>query len=137
MSVTQSITQWLHGFKGLNGRLDVNALDQEAESYSVDVVPCQEVIKQYMDGSSIRQFQFAVSSRRYHDQNIAQNLASLQFFEDLTAWAETAPLPVMDAGKTARKIVVTSSAYPFTVSDNGTARYQTQMRLEYYQEGER
>ena len=43
----------------------------------------------------------------------------------------------MDAGKTARKIVVTSSAYPFTVSDNGTARYQTQMRLEYYQEGER
>ena len=100
-------------------------------------MPCEEVLKRYHDGSMVKQFQFAVSSRRYYDQNIKQNLSNLQFFEDLTAWVEQMArerrLPVMDNGREALKIVVTSNAYPFIVSEDGKARYQLQMRLEYYQ----
>lgn len=138
MTVMECIQKWLKTYSGLSGRLDVDFLDEEAETYSVDTIPCETVIKRYKDGGTIRQFQFAVSSRRFYEQNIKQNLSNLQFFEDLAKWVENKArlreLPEMGKGRTSQKIVVTSSAYPFIVSEDGKARYQMQMRLEYYQE---
>ena len=137
MTVMQCIQKWLKTYSGLSGRLDVDFLDENADTYSVDTIPCEEVIKRYRDGSTLKQFQFAVSSRRFYEQNIKQNLSNLQFFEDLTAWVEkkahARELPTMDKGRRPHKIVVTSTAYPFIVSEDGKARYQIQMRLEYYQ----
>lgn len=137
MTVMQSVQKWLKTYSGLSGRLDVDFLDENADTYSVDTIPCEEVIKRYKDGGTVRQFQFAVSSRRYYEQNIKNNLSNLQFFEDLTAWVENKArlrqLPTMDKGRIAKKIVVTSTAYPFIISEDGKARYQIQMRLEYYQ----
>ena len=139
MTVMQSVQKWLKTYSKLSGRLDVDFLDENADTYSVDTIPCEEIIKRYMDGGTVKQFQFAVSSRRFYEQNIKQNLSNLQFFEDLTAWVESKArsrqLPTMDKGRTAQKIVVTSTAYPFSISEDGKARYQIQMRLEYYQKG--
>lgn len=141
MAVMESVQKWLKTYSGLSGRLDVDFLDDDADTYSVDTIPCEEVLKRYKDGSSRKQFQFAVSSRRFYDQNISQNLSNLQFFEDLTAWVErkaaNRDLPIMDKGKTPLRIVVTSTAYPFIVSEDGKARYQLQMRLEYFSERNR
>lgn len=140
-TVMECVQTWLRTYPGLSGRLDVDFLDDDAETYSVDTIPCEEVLKRYVDGSKRKQFQFAVSSRRFYDQNIAQNLDNLQFFADLTAWAEdkalARDLPKMDGGRTAQAIVVTSTAYPFIVTEDGKARYQLQMRLEYYQQRSR
>ena len=139
MTVMECVQKWLKTYSKLKGRLDVDFLDNEADTYSIDTIPCEEIIKRYKDGGTVKQFQFAVSSRRFYEQNIKQNLSNLQFFEDLTAWVEnksrSRELPVMDKGRTAQKIVVTSTAYPFVVSEDGKARYQIQMRLEYYQKG--
>lgn len=136
MTVMQCIREWLKQYPGLDGRLDVDFLDEEADTYSLDTIPCEEVLKRYRDGSAMKQFQFVVASRRIYDQNIAQNLSNLDFFEDLTEWVEqkarARELPVMDKDRTAQKIVVTSTAYPFVVSEDGKARYQLQMRLEYF-----
>lgn len=140
-TVMEQVQKWLREYPGLSGRLDVDFLDEEAETYSVDTIPCEEILKRYMDGSTRKQFQFAVSSRRFYDQNIAQNIGNLQFFEDLTAWVEqkahARELPVMDGNRTAQAIIVTSTAYPFIVSEDGKARYQLQMRLEYFQKRSR
>ena len=137
MTVIQCLQKWLKSYSGLSGRLDVDFLGENADTYSIDTIPCEEVIKRYRDGGTVKQFQFAVSSRRFYDRNIKQNLSNLQFFEDLTVWVENKAhareLPEMDKGRTAQKIVVTSTAYPFVVSEDGKARYQLQMRLEYYQ----
>ncbi len=137
MTVMESVQKWLKTYSGLNGRLDVDFLDENADTYSVDTIPCEEVLKRYKDGGKMKQFQFAVSSRRYYEQNIKQNLSNLQFFEDLTTWVEkqaaARKLPTMDNGRQPLKVVVTSTAYPFIVSEDGKARYQIQMRLEYYQ----
>lgn len=138
MTVIESIRTWLKGYSGLSGRLDVDFLSEDADTYSLDTIPTEEVIKQYHDGGKVKQYLFAVSSRRYYDQNIAQNIDNLEFFEKLTEWVEAKAkrreLPVMAEGKTAQKIVVTSNAYPFIVTEDGKARYQIQMRLEYYME---
>lgn len=137
MTVMECLQKWFKTYAGLSGRLDVDFLDEEADAYSIDTIPCEEIIKRYKDGSTVKQFQFAVSSRRFYEQNITQNLSNLQFFEDLTSWVEgkarKRELPSMDKGRTAQKIVVTSTAYPFVVSEDGKARYQIQMRLEYIQ----
>lgn len=139
MTVMQCVRTWLKGYSGLSGRLDVDFLDDGPDTYSVDTIPCEEIVKRYRDGSAVKQFQFAVSSRRFYDQNIKQNLENLEFFEGLTRWIEGKALarefPVMDNNRTAQKIVVTSTAYPFVVTEDGKARYQLQMRLEYYQKG--
>lgn len=136
MTVMENVRAWLRQYPGLTGRLDVDFLDEDADTYSIDTIPCEEIIKRYKDGSTIKQFQFAISSRRYYEQNIAQNLSNLEFFEKLTAWVEQKAqqheLPEMDNNRTALKIVVTSTAYPFEVSEDGKARYQQQMRLEYF-----
>lgn len=138
MTVIECVRDWLKEYSGLSGRLDVDFLGEDADTYSVDTIPSEEVVKRYKDGGCVKQFQFAVSSRRFYDQNIAQNIENLKFFEDLGAWVEerakARKLPVMDGGRTAQKIVVTSTAYPFVVSEDGKARYQMQMRLEYYKE---
>lgn len=137
MTVMQCVQKWLKTYSGLSGRLDVDFLDEQADTYSVDTIPCEEILKRYKDGSTLKQFQFAVSSRRFYEQNIKQNLSNLQFFEDLTSWIEKKALkrelPTMDKNRQAYKIVVTSTAYPFVVSEDGKARYQIQMRLEYFQ----
>lgn len=136
MTVMECVRDWLKQYPNLKGRLDVDFLDEDAETYSLDTIPCEEVIKRYRDGSTMKQFQFAVSSRRYYEQNISQNLSNLEFFEGLTAWVEERAhlreLPAMDNNREAQKIIVTSTAYPFEVSEDGKARYQTQMRLEYF-----
>jgi hypothetical protein len=136
MTVMQCVREWLKLYPNLKGRLDVDFLDEDTDTYSLDTIPCEEVIKRYKDGSTMKQFQFAVSSRRYYEQNIAQNLENLEFFEGLTAWVEdkahARELPFMDENRTAQKIIVTSTAYPFEVTENGKARYQLQMRLEYF-----
>ena len=136
MTVMENVRTWLRQYPGLNGRLDVDFLDEDADTYSIDTIPCEEIIKRYKDGSTIKQFQFAVSSRRYYEQNIKQNLSNLEFFEGLTAWveekAQQRELPQMDNNRTALKIIVTSTAYPFVISEDGKARYQLQMRLEYF-----
>ena len=137
MTVIECLRNWFREYEGLSGRFSVDLLDEEAGTHSIDTIPCEEVLKRYVDGSTRKQYQFAVSSRRFYEQNIAQNLENLQFFEDLTKWVEhkanARELPVMDNGRTALKIVVTSNAYPFIISEDGKARYQLQMRLEYFQ----
>lgn len=139
MTVMECVRTWLRQFPLLNGRLDVDFLDEDADTYSIDTIPCEEVIKRYKDGTTVKQFQFAVSSRRYYEQNIEQNLSNLEFFEGLTAWieekAKKRELPEMDGNRTAQKIIVTSTAYPFVVSEDGKARYQLQMRFEYLKKG--
>ena len=139
MTVIESVQKWLKTYDGLKGRLDVDFLPEDADTYSVDTIPCEEVLKRYKDGGTMKQFQFAVSSRRFYEQNIKQNISNLQFFEDLTTWVEKQALarqfPTMDKGRQPIKIVVTSTAYPFIVSEDGKARYQIQLRLEYYQKG--
>lgn len=136
MTVIENVRAWLKQYPSLKGRLDVDYLGEDVDTYSIDTIPCEEIIKRYKDGSTVKQFQFAVSSRRYYEQNIKQNLSNLKFFEDLTTWiehkAQRRELPQMDNNRTALKIVVTSTAYPFIVSEDGKARYQIQMRLEYF-----
>lgn len=142
MTIIDGVRAWLKTYEGLaDGRLSVDFLPEEAKSYSVDTVPTTEIVKRYLDGSSIRQFLFCVSSREFYSDNITQNVDNQAFYEGLAAWLERKSklrqFPNIGTGRTVRSIEISSTAYPFIVDDHGTARYQLQLRLTYFQKGDR
>lgn len=142
MTIIDGVRAWLKTYEGLaDGRLSVDFLPEEAKSYSVDTVPTTEIVKRYLDGSSIRQFLFCVSSREFYSDNIAQNVDNQAFYERLAAWLERKSklrqFPNIGTGRTVRSIEISSTAYPFVVDEHGTARYQLQLKLTYFQKGDR
>lgn len=143
MTIIESIRIWLKTCPVLEGeRLNIDFLPVEAQSYSVEVVPGRGTIKQYMDGSALKQFLFVLASREFAESDIAQNADNLQFYEDFAQWVERQNrrpkhLPYLGDGRNAQKITVTTPGYLYLRDDHGTARYQIQMELTYLQRGER
>lgn len=142
MTLIDSLRTYFRTCPQLKGeRLNVDFLPTKARSYTLDVVPCKELIKSYLDGSALKQFDFVLASRNYKTQNAAQNVENLAFYEDFSRWVaqenRRRNLPILFTGRTARKLEVTTSGYPFYVDDAGTARYQIQMKLTYFEKGNR
>lgn len=142
MTIIETLRNWLRTYSPLStGRLAVDFLPKQAQTYSVDSVPCKEEVRRYLDGSSLRQFLFTLSSREFKGEDIGQNVDNLAFYEGFSTWVmeqnRARRFPQLGEGRTARKIEVTTSGYPFQVDDHGTARYQIQLRLEYFQKGRR
>ena len=138
MTIIEGVRAWLKTYEGLaDGRLSVDFLTEDAKSYSVDSVPTTEIVKLYLDGSSVRQFLFCISSREFFSDNITQNVDNLAFYEGLAAWLERKnrlrQFPSIGDDRTVRSVEISSTAYPFIVDEHGTARYQLQLRLTYYQ----
>ena len=123
MSIIEAVRKYLQTCPLLKGgTLNVDFLPPEAATYSVDVVPVKPVLKAYMDGSSQRQFLFALATRTYYGEFVRQQNRTRSF-------------PDLGDGRNARKLEVTTSGYVFA-PDTDTARYQIQCRLSYFQKGE-
>ncbi len=143
MTNIEAVTAWLHTYPPLaDGRIGVDFLSADAQTYSVDVMPGKEIIKKYLDGSTVRQFDFVLASRELKEDDIGQNLEIHAFYEGFAQWVEAqnkigGRLPHLAAGRSAKRVEVTTSGYPFFVDEHGTAQYQIQMKMTYYQKGER
>ena len=141
MTIIESVRAWLRTYPPLaEGRLGVDYLPEEARTYSVDSVPAEETVKRYLDGSAKKRFLFVLASREFQGDNIQGNTENLAFYEAFSRCVEAQNrrpkhLPELDNGRTAQRVEVTTSGYPFLVDDHGTARYQIQMRLDYFEKG--
>ena len=128
MTIIESVRAWLRTYPPLaEGRL------------GVDYLP-EETVKRYLDGSAQKRFLFVLASREFQGDNIQGNTENLAFYEAFSRWVEAQNrrpkhLPELDNGRTAQRVEVTTSGYPFLVDDHGTARYQIQMRLDYFEKG--
>jgi len=121
-----------------DGVLNVDYLGEHGIEYSIDPLQSDPIIKQYTDGSSLRQYQFAFTSLEWLDQGMAQNMDNSGFYEKFQDWIEAQNrirnFPTLDNPiKTPQKIEAMTSGYLFdTTGEN--ARYQIQCRLIYRQE---
>lgn len=140
MTVIECLRQYFMTFPGLAGeRLDIDCLRSQPDSYSIDNIPCQSVLKRYINGASVRCCLFTISGRMQYGADLQNQRENIAFFEDMESWLSQQEmflrLPDLGEGRTARSLEVTSSAYPCIVDeDEGTARYQMQLRLIYLQE---
>lgn len=120
-----------------DNKINVDYLPESGIEYSIDTTPATEIIKEYTDGSSLRQYLFVIRSVNDYGSDVLQNIANSGFYEKLSEWMEqntkTGLLPQLPAGKTAQIIQAQSTGYLFTTSA-AAGRYQIQCRLQYLQE---
>lgn len=64
------------------GNLLIDFLDEEAKNYSVEKIPLNPIVEQYLDGTSKRQETYQFSSRESYDNSLMQNLDNNGFYEE-------------------------------------------------------
>ena len=61
MTNMEAVRSWLRTYEPLSkGRIGVDFLPEDKQTYSVDSVPGPEIVKSYIDGSAIKQFDFVL-----------------------------------------------------------------------------
>lgn len=135
MSIMEAVRAYIRTYPPLTGdKINVDFLDHKNNSYTVDSVPSNGVVKTYMDGSQVCQFLFILASREAYGGDILTQIENLGFYEDFARWLDEnsrkGRLPLLEGGCVAQEIGATTSGYAFTAEGN-KARYQIQCRLIY------
>lgn len=131
---------YLQEFEGAEGIIKVNVdyLEGLSTTYSIEEVPVNPIIKTYVNGGSIRQFQFIFASREPYGADVLQNISNSGFYEDFANWIEqnnnNDVFPLLGDNYESQEIKVLSPGYAFQV-DVDKARYQIELRLKYYKQG--
>ncbi|WP_346936355.1 chloramphenicol resistance protein [Clostridium sp.] len=141
MNIVESIKEYIGTcpyLTNINDGINVNYLGENTVSYMIEELPREQTLKKYIDGSSLRQYCFMFVSREVYGQDIVQNIANSEFYENFAKWLELQSdlnnLPVLDNGKVAQKIEALTSGYVFE-KNLDKAQYKIECRVVYYQEG--
>ena len=106
--------------------------------YTIDPLPCDPILKSYVDGGKKKQFQFAFMSKEQYDEDARVNIENSGFFNALEEWMEKQgdwrhPLPDMEEKKTPIRFETLNKGYLYDV-EGSLARYRMECRLIYTQE---
>lgn len=119
-------------------RINVNYLEENTDTYSIEEVPVEPIVKKYINGDSIRQYAFIFTSREPYGVDILTNIDNSGFYEKLADEIErnneNEIFPLLDDGLEPLKIEVTSTGYAFAVTED-TAQFQIQLKLKYFKKG--
>jgi len=140
MKIVESIRKYiseLDCMSTLDNAININYLAAETDNFSIEEIPVNPVIKKYVDGSSIRQFQFVFCSREPYGAEILQNIENSTFYEDFADEIEKknnqGVLPLLENNLEARNIEILSNAYTVSVTED-TSMYQINLNFKYYKE---
>lgn len=120
-----------------DGVFRMDALGEDAVEYTIETGVFYPIVKQYIDGSSVRQHQFSFASREFYSMDRIQNMRNIRFYEKFAEWVEAQSrrgrLPDMPEGMRPNELEVMSQGY---ILSNAMmhARYQIPLRLLYYKE---
>ena len=115
-----------------NSNINVDFLSNEPIEYVIEPIPIEPILRQYADGSSLRQFVFQFGSREYFGTDVIQNMKNTEFYEDFSELIEDnnrkGVLPKIDG---IQSIECLSNG---TINEDNTdnAKYVIQMRITYY-----
>ena len=119
-------------------KVNVNYLEPDADTYSIEEVPIEPILKRYVNGDSVRQYAFIFTSREPYGVDVLQNIDNSGFYEKFADWIEennnNEIFPLLDNGLEPLEIKVTSTGYAFAVTED-TAQYQINLRLKYFKKG--
>lgn len=115
-------------------KVNVNYLEGNPDTYSIEEVPINPIVRKYVNGDSIRQYAFIFTSRESYGIDVLQNIDNSGFYEKFADWIENnndkGIFPLLDNGLEPLAIEVTSTGYAFAVTED-TAQFQIQLRLKY------
>lgn len=117
-----------------NSNINVDFLSNKPIEYVIEPVPVEQIVKQYIDGSTLRQFVFQFGSREFYGADVIQNMKNTKFYEDFSALIEDnnkkGVLPNIDG---IQSIECLNNG---TINEDNTdnAKYVIQMRITYYRD---
>lgn len=115
-----------------DGKVNVDYLPDEM-AYSIEPIGGNPIYKQYVDGSVIKQFHFALMSVEAYDGDARTGIANSGFYQFFEEWIERNNVndifPELDGHRPIR-IEVLQSGYLF-YADADLGQYQIQCRLIY------
>lgn len=123
-----------------DGVFRVNALGTEPVEYALETAITSPVIQTYVDGSSIRQYQFNFNSREAYSMDRIMAIQNESFYEDFCGWVEEQSLignlPEMPQGCEAQELIVLAPGYMLDATMEN-AFYQVQLQLQYFKEAKK
>ena len=121
--------------QGENVAFHIDYLPEDTTQFSIEDSPGDPVLQEFFSGRR-KAKNYVLASRMEYSESIAQQAANSGFWDDFADWIEAQSdahnLPDLGEGRTAERVAVTNSGYIVT-SEDGTCRFQIQIRLEYYQ----
>ena len=137
MKIIESIRNYIGNLdcmKTFENAINTNFLGGEIDSFSIEEIPCNPIVKKYLDGSTLRQFQFAFCSREPYGAEILQNIDNSSFYEDFSNEIEEKNnrniLPLVYSNIEPIELKVTSSAY-VVATEEDTAMYKINLNFKY------
>ena len=137
----KAVQEWLKtgplvaGQLGNNVAFHIDYLPEDTTQFSIEDSPGDPVLQEFFSGRR-KAKNYVLASRMEYSESIAQQAANSGFWDDFADWIEAQSdahnLPDLGEGRTAERVAVTNSGYIVT-SEDGTCRFQIQIRLEYYQ----
>lgn len=107
--------------------------------YLLDAMPAAGETRQYLRGSRLRSYRFALRSAGEYDREALHDIDDTGFFEKLDAWLQhhnkTRSLPALPAGKTAQKIEALGTEHLFPIGPDA-GEYRILCTLTYLEKGE-
>ena len=141
MKVIEAIRDYISNCPALETfNINVNYLEDDYDSFSIEETPCDPVLRRYIDGSMKKQCQFVFTSKEPYSSDVICNIDNSNFYEEFSNWIETnnkdGIFPSLEEGLEPTQIKVISSPYVIT-ADEDKAIYQVQMNLIYLKKGSR
>lgn len=139
MSLISAVKSYIATYSGLNASagLLIDVLGSIPTQYAIVPLPGASIIETYLDGSTTRQFLFALQSQESTADDAAR-AANYEFYEGFAAWIESqndaGAFPTLASGKTSEAIEVLGQPILFEFGESGTGIYQIQCRLTYGQD---
>ena len=120
-----------------DGVFRVNALGSDPVEYELESAITSPILKKFIDGSSIRQYQFNFNSKEAYSMDRIMAIQSESFYENFCNWVEeqslSGNLPEMPEGCEAQGLTVLAPGYMLDTS-MVNAFYQVQLQLKYFKE---
>ena len=141
MKVIEAIRDYISNCPALETfNVNINYLEDDFDSYSIEETPCDPIVKKYIDGSLKKQCQFVFTSKEPYSADVIGNINNSNFYEEFSNWIETnnkeGIFPLLEEGLEPTQIKVISSPYVIT-TDEDKAIYQIQLNLIYLKKGSR
>lgn len=115
----------------------MDALGSEPVEYALETGITSPVVRTYIDGSSIRQYQFNFNSREAYSMDRILAIQNESFYEDLCNWVEEQSLignlPDMPEGCEAQALTILAPGFMLDATMEN-AFYQVQLQLQYFKE---
>lgn len=139
MKVIEAIRDYISNCPALETfNVNINYLEDDYDSFSIEETPCDPVLRRYIDGSMKKQCQFVFTSKEPYSSDVICNINNSNFYEEFSNWIESnnrnSILPVLEEGLESSQIKVISSPYVISTEES-KAIYQIQLQLNYLMKG--